>query len=400
MAGKFVNLDPIVEKKDFCDNDFIFDVHFPAILVDEILVEKYSRICRALSEKIANFKYVRPWKNKKRCILIPCTTDPSSIVAKLNVSGDINEYEFLDSIPVRLTLEHMTVHELLRAIAGDQYYHVHAFETIGHVAHFNLKSDDDPIKYKIAKVIRLKNKCIRTVINKLTSIDDPFRKMNIELLDGDRDFNVEIRENDCVFKFDVSQVFWNSRLESVRGYINKSIPNKSIVLDATCGVGPFSIQLAKNRSCFVMANDLNPQCIEFLVNNAILNSVGSSISVYNMDAHEFIKKSIFSITLNQSVPTVGDGSFKCETNKLYIILNLPSFSLTFLKTIKDSVVESGSTVNVDIFCLFFYKCKDDLDWMEVDSFVMEYIEDSFIVDRKSFRKVSPNKFYILYVFRV
>ena len=57
------------------------------------------------------------------------------------------------------------------------------------------------------------------------------------------------------------------------------------MLDATAGVGPFAVRLAK-LGRIVVANDLNPVCCDFLRENADLNKVKLTIS--NGDANDVI----------------------------------------------------------------------------------------------------------------
>ncbi|KII62036.1 hypothetical protein RF11_09388 [Thelohanellus kitauei] len=77
--------------------------------IDGVHAQNIERVWSSLKQYI-----LRSMKNTSKELL----ENQSSIVAQLNVSGEKNEYGFLGSIPVRLALEYMTVHELLRAIAG------------------------------------------------------------------------------------------------------------------------------------------------------------------------------------------------------------------------------------------------------------------------------------------
>jgi len=64
-----------------------------------------------------------------------------------------------------------------------------AFETIGHIAHLNLKKHHEPYKKIIGQVILDKNQPrIKTVINKLDSIDTTFRFFQMEVLAGVSNF--------------------------------------------------------------------------------------------------------------------------------------------------------------------------------------------------------------------
>jgi tRNA (guanine37-N1)-methyltransferase len=56
-----------------------------------------------------------------------------------------------------------------------------AFEAIGHVAHVNLRDDVLPYRYLVGQVILDKNKHIKTVVNKVGSIETEFRTFPIEV---------------------------------------------------------------------------------------------------------------------------------------------------------------------------------------------------------------------------
>lgn len=50
------------------------------------------------------------------------------------------------------------------------------------------------------------------MVNKVDSIDHQFRFFQMEVLAGIPDMVARVRENGCVFEFDFSRVYWNSRL--------------------------------------------------------------------------------------------------------------------------------------------------------------------------------------------
>ena len=128
------------------------------------------------------------------------------------------------------------------------------------LAHLNLRDECLPYKHLIATVLLDKRPNIRTVINKIDDVgaDNPFRTFAYEVLAGDPDMNVRHVEQECVFHFDYSKVYWNSRLNTEHERLVNCFANGEAVCDAMAGVGPFAIPAGKKK-CWVLANDLNPE---------------------------------------------------------------------------------------------------------------------------------------------
>lgn len=128
-------------------------------------------------------------------------------------------------------------------------------------AHLNLRYQYLPYKSLIASVLLDKNPNVRTVINKIDDVGNAseYRTFQYELLAGDPDLNVELKEEECIFRFDYSKVYWNSRLNTEHRRLVEMFREGEAVCDVMAGVGPFAIPAGKKR-VFVWANDLNPDC--------------------------------------------------------------------------------------------------------------------------------------------
>ena len=59
-----------------------------------------------------------------------------------------------------------------------------AFETVGHIAHFNLREEQLPFRHVIGAVCLDKNPAIKTVVRKVGEIESEFRVFEMELLAG------------------------------------------------------------------------------------------------------------------------------------------------------------------------------------------------------------------------
>jgi len=177
----------------------------------------------------------------------------------------------------------------------------------------NLRDAYLPYKGIIGQVILDKNPTVRTVVNKKDTLGDEneFRVLDFELIAGEADYDVEMKEHNSIFRFAFDKVFWNSRLNTEHQRLNGTFAKGEAVCDVMAGVGPFAIPAAKN-GVFVWANDLNPYCYQGLIDTAVLNKVNLTLSIpsciiwpnknsrtqveqfvqyFNEDAHTFIPHS-------------------------------------------------------------------------------------------------------------
>ena len=141
-------------------------------------------------------------------------------------------------------------------------------------AHLNLREQYLPYKHIIASVILDKNPTIRTVINKTSDVgtESVFRTFQYELLAGDPDLNVEVKDEQCIFRFDYSKVYWNSRLNTEHRRLVELFETGDAVCDVMAGVGPFVVPAGKKK-VFAWANDLNPESYASLEENIKRNKV-------------------------------------------------------------------------------------------------------------------------------
>lgn len=125
-----------------------------------------------------------------------------------------------------------------------------------------------------------KNPTVTTVINKTDDVGthSEFRTFSYEVLAGEDNMNVEIREGDCTFRFDYSKVYWNSRLQTEHKRLVDSFKSGEVVCDVMAGVGPFAVPAGK-KGVFVWANDLNPDSYSSMKDAITRNKVRSFNSV-------------------------------------------------------------------------------------------------------------------------
>ncbi|XLU82160.1 hypothetical protein S245_005580 [Arachis hypogaea] len=122
------------------------------------------------------------------------------------------------------------MNEILVVLLLDGMVVPSAFETISHIAHLNLRSEQLPYKTLIEKVVPDKNKPkIQTVVNKIDSIHNEYRTLQLEILVGNRSLVTTFVENGICFQVDLATVYWSSRLATERQRLLSGFTRKDVV---------------------------------------------------------------------------------------------------------------------------------------------------------------------------
>ncbi|KAK9092281.1 hypothetical protein Syun_027192 [Stephania yunnanensis] len=193
-------------------------------------------------------------------------------------------------VQCRLTLfyNYWQMNEILESLLPTDMTVPAAFETVGHIAHLNLRDEHIPYKKLIAQVVLDKNKPkIKTVVNKIDAIQNDYRTMELEVLAGNHSLVTIVVENGLRFHVDLAKVYWNSRLATERLRLVSRFTNTDVLCDVFAGVGPLALAAAKKVKR-VYANDLNPAAVEYLERNCVFNKLERKIEVYNMEGRRFI----------------------------------------------------------------------------------------------------------------
>ena len=189
-----------------------------------------------------------------------------------------------------LDYSHWSVDHILRRLLPDGIDVPSSFETVGHIAHLNLRDEQLPHKYVIGQV--LLDKCaprIRTIVNKKDKIENAFRVLPLEVIAGDEDMETMVLQHGIRFSLNFAEVYWNSRLEAEHARLVDTLAPGTVIADMTAGVGPFAVPSAL-KGCTVFANDLNPRCVHYLNQNLLRNKVPvGKVAVSCMDARAFVR---------------------------------------------------------------------------------------------------------------
>ncbi|KAH6961491.1 hypothetical protein HG530_012772 [Fusarium avenaceum] len=232
----------------------------------------------------------------KKCIVLAPqikSTSPetwSPILQEASKVGDIRVVPY----DIEIGYESWSYMDVMKSILPEELHEEipSGFNTVGHVAHLNIRDQYLPYKNIIAQVLLDKNPHIKTVINKIDNVgsENEFRTFAYEVLGGPDDLNVEVSEAGCVFKFDYSKVYWNSKLDTEHKRIAGLFKSGEVVADVMAGIGPFAVPAGK-KGVFVWANDKNPESYRYLEDAIRKNKVSEFVKPFNYDGHDFIRTS-------------------------------------------------------------------------------------------------------------
>jgi tRNA (guanine37-N1)-methyltransferase len=166
-----------------------------------------------------------------------------------------------------------------------------SFDILGNIAIIrfpeNFKKEE---KKRFAEEI-LKNKSIKTVLEKTGKIKGRLRKQDTKYIAGEKTKEVRYKENNCIFRFNIDEVYFSPRLSNERKEIAEKIKDNEEVLVMFAGVGPFSIVIAKNSNAKrVYSNEINRKANEYTKLNIELNKVKDKVILLKGDIKKVVNK--------------------------------------------------------------------------------------------------------------
>jgi tRNA (guanine37-N1)-methyltransferase len=168
-------------------------------------------------------------------------------------------------------------------------YGARSFDIIGDIAIVDIPEDSEESKEEIAQIL-LQRKSIRTVVQKGSAVKGELRTRILHNIGGEPKTETIHTEYGLRFKVDISTVYFNPRLATERWRIAQNVTPREVITDMFCGVGPFSLMIAR-FSCAekIYAIDINPEAITLLKENLRINKIENVIPILG-DAREEIKK--------------------------------------------------------------------------------------------------------------
>ena len=220
-----------------------------------------------------------------------------------------------------------------------------SYDIIGKIAivefdQINIINDKNVLFYKkkVAEALISINKSVKTVYEKLSEVKGKYRLKDLKIIHGDDNPETIHKENGCLFKLDVKKTYFTPRLVFERKRVSSgSFKKQEIIVDMFAGVGPFSIQIAKNNDAKIYAFDVNPSAYKYLIKNIDINKIKGEVIPHNMDVKKLLN------------PDNKLGNYlKHKIDR--IIMNLPEQSVNFLDVACFLMKKSNGIIHFYQFC--------------------------------------------------
>ncbi|MFW6111095.1 MAG: class I SAM-dependent methyltransferase [Thermoproteota archaeon] len=206
-----------------------------------------------------------------------------------------------------------------------------AIDFVGDIAIVRIPSELEPYNRVIGEAILKLHKNVRTVLAKASAVQGQHRLRDFDLLAGEANTETIHREYGCRYYVDLAQAYFSPRLSYEHNRVSSLVQEGETVVDLFAGVGPFAILIAKtHQDVQVYAIDVNPQAVDYLKRNIVLNKVEEKVYPLLGDAEKIV---------NQELSGVADR----------VIMNLPEKALQFLGSACEAIRPEGGIVHLYSF---------------------------------------------------
>jgi len=193
-------------------------------------------------------------------------------------------------------------------------------------------------KKKVAEAIVKVNKIVETVFEKKSEVKGKYRLKDLQIILGKDNPETIHKENNCIFKLDVKNTFFTPRLVFERKRLSLlKFASKELIVDMFAGVGPISIQIARNNEVVIHSFDINPTAYKYIIENIELNKLKGEILAHNIDV----------ANLTKSTNELGN----YLNNRVdRIIMNLPEQSTNYVDLACFLMKKTGGMLHFYQFC--------------------------------------------------
>ena len=317
----------------------------------KIKQEYAQKFLKFLKTKLPNEPFLErriKVKHEGAYVLFPIINDVEKV--KILIGGMSNQLNFDIVSAEGIAEANYKYHSIEEALVDELPEHIlnlvpKSYDIIGKIAivdfdQINTISDDNVLSYKkkVAEALTSVNKSVETVYEKLSKVKGKYRLKELNVIYGDDNPETIHKENDCIFKLDVKKTYFTPRLVFERKRVSSgNFKKQEIIVDMFTGVGPFSIQIARNNDAKIYAFDINPSAYKYLIENIEINKMKGEVVAHNMDVSELLN------------PNNKAGIYlKHKIDR--IIMNLPEQSMNFLDVACFLMKKSGGILHFYQFC--------------------------------------------------
>jgi len=179
--------------------------------------------------------------------------------------------------------------ETLRGVVPENYWHLipSGHEEIGDICLLRLPEELSDFYPEIGKAVLERHPHFRVVAVRTGRIINEERVGEVRVIAGENRTETVHSEYDCMYKLDLTKVFFTPRLSYEHNRVAKLVRSGEVVLNMFSGIGSFSILIARRvKNCKVFSVDINPSAIEYLEENIRLNKVEDKVIAILGDAAE------------------------------------------------------------------------------------------------------------------
>ncbi len=206
-----------------------------------------------------------------------------------------------------------------------------SFDIVGDIAILDLNPELTSHEGTVGQAIMMAHTNVRAVFAKAGPVSGPDRVRPLRRVAGENRTETIHREFGCLFKVDLSKVFFSPRLSTEHQRVAESVRQAEVVVDMFAGVGPFSILIAKRLGTVeVNAIDSNAGATRLIEENARLNHVESKVHVWPGNASEIVPGHI-------------------EGKATRVIMNHPSEAKDFIETACRALRTIGGVIHYYTF---------------------------------------------------
>ncbi len=202
-----------------------------------------------------------------------------------------------------------------------------AFDIIGDIVVIDIPPQLKAYQNSIGEAILQTQKNVKTVLAKASEISGVFRVRDYDFIAGKHKTQTIHREFGCQYHVDIAKAYFSPRLSHEHQRVAVQVQDGEVVADLFAGVGPFSVLIGKrNPTVKVYAIDLNPEAVELLKVNVMVNRVEDHVFPVLANARE-----ISNIQLKGAADRV--------------IMNLPETAIDFVDAACNVIKPEGGIVH-------------------------------------------------------